>query len=121
MSEFSIKSYIVSYSRVVRQSQNSYFPFLSNFPHCRILSKIGTYFSMSQKSKSMLEFQAHICWVITVDYKVKLGQVKSEFDWKRPKLTRPIRASILSILSIKPHSVQCIKISKSLRMVNINY
>ena len=29
----------------------------------------------------MLEFQAHICWVITVDFKVKLAQVKSEFDY----------------------------------------
>ena len=48
--------------------------------HCKILSKIGTDFLKSQKSKSMLEFQAHICWVITVDYKVRLGQVKSEFD-----------------------------------------
>ena len=27
-----------------------------------------------------LEFLAHICWVITVDYKVRLGQIKSEFD-----------------------------------------
>ena len=60
---------------------------------------------MSQKSKLMLEFQAHICWVITVDYKVRLGQVKSEFDWKRPKLTRSIRASKLSIFSVKSHSV----------------
>ena len=41
----------------------------------------------------MLEFQAHICWVITVDYKVRLGQVKSEFDWKSPKLTRSVQAS----------------------------
>ena len=52
----------------------------ARYAHCMILSKIGTYFSKSQKSKSMLEFQAHICWVITVDYKVRLGQVKSEFD-----------------------------------------
>ena len=50
----------------------------------------------------MLEFKAHICWVITADYKVRLGQVKSEFDQKRPKLTRSVRASILSIFSIKP-------------------
>ena len=48
--------------------------------HCRILSEIRTYFSMSQKSNLMLEFQAHICWVITLDYKVRLGQVKSEFN-----------------------------------------
>ena len=60
---------------------------------------------MSQKSKLMLEFQAHICWVITVDYKVRLGQVKSEFDSKRPKLTRSVWASILSIFSIKYNSV----------------
>ena len=60
---------------------------------------------MSQKSNSMLEFQAHICWVITVDYKVRLGQVKSEFDWKRPKLTRSVRASKLSIFSWKYNSV----------------
>ena len=53
----------------------------------------------------MLEFQAHFCWVITVDYKVRLGQVKSEFDWKRPKLTRSVRASKLSLLSIKYSSV----------------
>ena len=53
--------------------------------HCRILSKIQTHFSKSPKSESMLEFQTHICWVITVDCKVRLGQVKSEFDWKRPK------------------------------------
>ena len=48
--------------------------------HYRIFSKIGTHFWMAQKSKLMLEFQAHICWVITVDYKVRLGQVKSEND-----------------------------------------
>ena len=34
---------------------------------------IGTCFLMSQKSNLLLEFQAHICWVITVDYKVRLG------------------------------------------------
>ena len=60
---------------------------------------------MSQKSKLMLEFQAHICWVISVDYKVRLGQVKSEFDRKRPKLTRSIRASKLSTFSIRYNSV----------------
>ena len=54
--------------------------FFQAHAHCRNLSKIRTHFSMSQKSKSMLEFQAHICWVITVNYKVRLGQVKSEFD-----------------------------------------
>ena len=54
----------------------------------------------------MLEFQAHICWVITVDYKVRLGQAKSEFDWKRPKLTRSVRASKLPIFSIKYNSVR---------------
>ena len=42
--------------------------------------ELGHDFSMSQKSNSMLEFQDHICWVITVDYKVRLGQVKSEFN-----------------------------------------
>ena len=73
--------------------------------HCRILSKIPTYFSMSQKSKPMLEFQAHICWVITVDYKVRLGQVKSEFNQKRQKLTRSVRASKLSIFSTKYNCV----------------
>ena len=41
---------------------------------------------MSQKNNSMLEFQAHICWVKTVDYKVRLGQVKSEFDSKKSKI-----------------------------------
>ena len=56
-----------------------------NAAHCAILSNIQTYFSMSQKSKLMLKFQAHIRWVITVDYKVRLGQVKSEFDWKNQK------------------------------------
>ena len=65
-------------------------------------------FSMSQKSDSMLEFQAHVCWVITVDYKVRLGQVKSEFDRKRPKLTRSVQASKLSIFSVKSHSVHWI-------------
>ena len=73
--------------------------------HYRILSKIRTYFSKSQKSNSMLEFQAHICWVTTVDYKVRLGQEKSEFDWERQKLTRSVRASKLSIFSVKSHSV----------------
>ena len=48
--------------------------------HCRNLSEIGTDFSMSQKSNSMLEFQAHNCWMISVAYKVRLGQEKSEFD-----------------------------------------
>ena len=60
---------------------------------------------MSQKSDLMLEFQAHICWVISLNYKVKLGQVKSEFDWKRPKLTRSGQASKLSIFSVKSYSV----------------
>ena len=60
---------------------------------------------MSQKSKSMLEFQTHICWVMTVDYKVRLVQVNSEFDWKRPKMTRSVRASKLSRFSIKLNSV----------------
>ena len=60
---------------------------------------------MFQKSNSILEFQAHICWVITVDYKVRLAQLKSEFDWKRPKLTRSVRASKLSIFSIKFYTV----------------
>ena len=55
-------------------------PVINTVTHCSILSKIETSFSMSQKNKSKLEFQAHICWVITVDYKVILGQVKSEFD-----------------------------------------
>ena len=53
----------------------------------------------------MLEFQAHICWVITVDHKVRLGQVKSEFDWKSPKLTRSVRASKLSMFPTKSYSV----------------
>ena len=57
----------------------------------------------------MLEFQAHICWVITVDYKVRLGQVKSEFDRKRPKLTRSVRASKLSIFSVNSNSVRSSK------------
>ena len=58
----------------------------------------------------MLEFQAHICWVITVDYKVKLGQVKSEFNMKSQKLTRSVRASILSMFAIKSYSVQHYKL-----------
>ena len=53
----------------------------------------------------MLEFPAHICWVITVDDKVRLDQVKSEFEWKRPNLTRSIRASKLSVFSTKYNSV----------------
>ena len=53
----------------------------------------------------MLEFQAHICWVITVAYKVRLGQVKIEFNRKIPKLTRSVRASKLSVFSIKSNSV----------------
>ena len=53
----------------------------------------------------MLEFQAHICWVITLNYKVRLGQVKSEFESKRPKMTRSVRASKLSIFSVKHNSV----------------
>ena len=57
----------------------------------------------------MLEFQAHICWVITVGYKVRLGQVKSQFNWKRPKLTRSVRASKLSIFSIESYSVEPLK------------
>ena len=54
----------------------------------------------------MLEFHAHFRWVIIVDYKVRLGQVKLDFDWKSPKLTRSIRASKLSIFSTKSNSVQ---------------
>ena len=73
---------------------------VSNETHYRILSNIGKYFSMSQKIKSMLEYQAHICWVITADYKVRLGQVKSEFDTKSPKLTRSVQASKLSIFTV---------------------
>ena len=41
----------------------------------------------------------------SVDYKVRLGQVESEFDWKRPKLTRSVRASKLSVFSTKYNSV----------------
>ena len=59
----------------------------------------------------MLKFQAHICWVINVDYKVRLGQVKSEFDLKSQKLTRSVQASKLSIFSVKSNSVVEIKIS----------
>ena len=47
----------------------------------------------------------HICLVTSVDYKVRLGQVKSEFDWKRQKLTRSVRALKLSIFSQKSYSV----------------
>ena len=54
----------------------------------------------------MLEFQAHIFWVITVDFKVRLGQVKSEFHLKSQKLTRSVRASKLSIFTMKYNSVQ---------------
>ena len=43
--------------------------------------------------------------VVLVDYKVRLGQVKSKFDWNRQKLTRSGRASKLSIFSIKSNSV----------------
>ena len=53
----------------------------------------------------MLEVQAHICWVITVDYKVGLGQAKAEFKWKRQKMTRSVWASKLSKLLIKSNSV----------------
>ena len=35
----------------------------------------------------MLDFQALIYWVMSVEYKVRLGQVKSEFECKIPKLT----------------------------------
>ena len=96
------------FSTATRQSQKSSakrYGIKQHNSHCKILSEFRTYFLMSQKSKSMLEFQAHICWVITVDYKVRLGQVKSEFDWKRPKLTRSVRALKLSIFSMKSHSV----------------
>ena len=67
--------------------------------------KLATYFLMFQKSNLMLEFQSHICWVITVDYKVRLGQVKSEFDWKSPKLNRSVRAAKLSISTVESYSV----------------
>ena len=33
---------------------------MRTFSHCKILSKIGTYFLMSQKSNSMLEFHVYI-------------------------------------------------------------
>ena len=46
----------------------------------------------------MFEFQAHICWVISVDYKARLDEVKSEFYWKIPKLTRSVRASKMSYI-----------------------
>ena len=66
---------------------------------------------MTQKSNSMLEFQAYICWMITLDYKVRLGQVKSEFNRKRPKLTRSIPASKLSIFPMKYNSVHWFQIA----------
>ena len=53
----------------------------------------------------MLEFQAHICWVMTVDYKVRLGQARSEFELKSQKLTRSVRALKLSLFSVKSNSV----------------
>ena len=37
----------------------------------------------------MLDFQAIIYWV---EYKVRLGQAKSEFECKMPKLTHSTRA-----------------------------
>ena len=46
--------------------------------------------------------------VVLVDYKVRLGQVKSEFDWKSPKLTHSIQASKLSVFSMKYNSVRYI-------------
>ena len=48
--------------------------------------KMGHIFRYPQKSKSRLEFLAHICWVIIVDYKVRLGQVKSEFYLEKTKI-----------------------------------
>ena len=77
-------------------------------PHWSISSKVETDFSLSQKSKLTLSFQTHICWVISVDSKVRLGQVKSEFDWKRAKLTRSVRALKLSMLSLKSYSVRLV-------------
>ena len=44
----------------------------------------------------MLEFQAHICWVITVDYEFRLGRGNSEFDRKIPKLTLSVRFPVKS-------------------------
>ena len=62
----------------------------------------------------MLEFHAQVCWVIIGDFKLWLGQVKSEFDLKRPKMTRTVRASILSMFYIKFCSVQlCTIINQS--------
>ena len=52
----------------------------TSITHCVILSNIETDFSISQKSKLILEFLTHICWVITGDSKVNFGQVKTEFD-----------------------------------------
>ena len=43
--------------------------------------------------------------MITLDYRVRLGQVKSEFKRKSPKLTLSIRASKLSVISMQSHSV----------------
>ena len=57
----------------------------------------------------MLEFQAHISWVITVDYKVRLGTVKSEFNRKSQILTRSVRASKMAIFSEKYNSVPRMK------------
>ena len=69
---------------------------------------------MSQEYNSMLEFHSHMCWVIFVDFKVWLGRVKLEFDLKRPKMTRSIRASILSVFYIKFCSVRlCTIINQS--------
>lgn len=72
------KQMVTSLSTLSRKKK----PKLDNhtITHCRIDSKIGTNILMSPKSTSMLEFQAHICWMITVDYKVRLGKVKSELE-----------------------------------------
>lgn len=66
---------------------------------------MGQIFQSPKKSNLELEFQAHICWVIIVDYKVRLGEVKSEFNRKGPKLTCSVRASKLSIFFVKFNSV----------------
>ena len=68
---------------------------------------------MSQKSKSMLEFQAHICWVITVDYKVRSGQVKSEFKLEKSKIDS--FRSGLEIVRIFPKIQQCATYTKALK------
>ena len=61
---------------------------------------------MSQKTNSKFEFQAHICVVMSIGYKVRLGQVKPESKNKEKTKIDSFRSG-LDIGPVFPKIQEC--------------